>query len=1464
MPKISKIRIAGLKYESMKKQYEDLTFNFANENEATNALISLVNGGGKGVLLQTIFQLLKPGTSWGKENNRLYQHFFFNEQEKFVPYSFHVAIQWELDGDQKEQLITGGIFSAEKKVSPHEDENDFDIKPVLSFYSKKGTEELAVEDIPLTKTDELKSYFSENQYDVYKDRAKHYRILETYRIDRKDWDIIKDINKDEGGVGKYFDKAEDDYTLFQRKIVPIISQVLNKNEDENNDLIGIFRSQASIAKDLPILLQREQAHKEFLEEIVPFEDIVQKGIDQQQLLKENEQKGQRLVGALQHVMDTEKTALAELEQDLDKMKEQVKTLLFEQDNLTYLQREKEVAEVENVIKEHVQQIDELKNRILQQEESIGKINLQIALKEWQELNRQTGVIQGKIDKLEQSADLTEINDKMKELKSLACEKWTNFEEEMKQDIGSYQSLMHKLESQKQTFISEKEKAVQKIAESTEKINQAVHAIQLFKSNEKEMIEQYGEKIVYDIDGVLMKEHKKQNEQLNQKDQNSQKQQLIQEKRRERSNEIGAVKEKMTHAESKKQELEKRVDMQRAKEQTLQQHLFSLFNDEIDEMNASTLTKYTQKVEDYALEIKEKLETSNRELWELQLNSSLNDQAFWIANHDVKQAKEILEKSINVTFGSEYMTILSETEKKEMLAKNPLLPFGLVVVEKEWNKFDQKIMNHKVFQTPVPIFIREHMEDAKHVPFHLLQGKEQTFMMDDSSFASWKASFETKVNDIRSVIEEYKKTDIFVGKVKQHLLLLSSGALSIDIEKEVEKEVEIIQALHAQLSELLTKEAQEKNELTMTMEQSKQMEKNIQRQTEAIRELKSFKQDQEHYQKHVNVKEVETNKIEQVNKEKQETEKLIENTEHNIEAWKNSYLTWKHTCEHALKTMQTLLPAATFPSNQQGFEGKTKPTFSTTKVDELQTIGTEFDYLQKTKEHQNAELIRLKVELEHEEKAKNKKEKALKALRTDWKNILITDETLEVLTLQVETEEKQVQENRQNIQLMNEKRAKSEGILETKKQLKEEAEKKVMSHNRPVVHIENVNFKEEAMRMKEELQLCQSEIKEASKLKEEVEDSIGKYENNQKNLTMIIDPQSVPFEQKDIDEIKKNSDKAVINWKERYNAVKEESEKINRKAEFVLTTFKNKINEKDWETKFKHSILLSLNQMQVRYYENIKEKVEGMKKFSTKSLDQLDKDKERAEQAQEYWASRAAMKVMSISEAIRSMISRMKINNELGSFPLVKLKEDDILPKKPEDIENSLKEHFVSSIKKITKKFDHFNQEDESLMKEIKEMVGDQQILFVALRHRYPTLLVYNMKTENAFTYGRPKKEHYSTWKTINAGSETKSDGSGGQKLSARMIVMMMLLSVKNDSDHNWTPLLCDNPFGQAASEHVLNPIFAVAEKLKFQLIIVTPPELVKTEISNRFPVYYKLDFTKKKGKETISEAVQYSFRKVYE
>ena len=127
--------------------------------------------------------------------------------------------------------------------------------------------------------------------------------------------------------------------------------------------------------------------------------------------------------------------------------------------------------------------------------------------------------------------------------------------------------------------------------------------------------------------------------------------------------------------------------------------------------------------------------------------------------------------------------------------------------------------------------------------------------------------------------------------------------------------------------------------------------------------------------------------------------------------------------------------------------------------------------------------------------------------------------------------------------------------------------------------------------------------------------------------------------------------------------------------------------------------------------------------------------------------------------------------------------------------------------------------------------------------RYPKLMVYKMTEKNEFRYAKPREYYYTSWEAINKGEGDTPEGSGGQTLSVNTFVIMMLMNYRKrytGNERPWTVLLLDNPFGKASGKHVLDPIFEIANKLNFQLIAFAAPEIIKAEISERFPVFWAL------------------------
>jgi hypothetical protein len=1478
MPKIHRIRIVGLKYDGMQKQYKDTTFNFHNEETSTNGLIAMMNGGGKGVFLQAIFQIIKPGTSWGKQNNRYYQQFFFNNKEQFIPYTFHVLIQWELDGSDRRHLVTGGMFSAEQRISMSEEsgtesktlEQEAKILPNITFYTREfeRKEEVSLEHIPLFENDEvaetetLKDYLKWNGYDVYRDSKKHYRILDTYGINRKDWDIMKDINKDEGGVGKYFEGAEDDHSLFQKRIIPTVSQVLHRTEHQKNDLVEIFKSQASIAKDLPVLLKREQAHKEFLEDIVPFEDNLAKGAEHKDIVQESIKVGRQLLGALEHLKQCEEEMLLTLKSDLEKLAVKQTDLLYQKDNLDYAKAHREVMDWEKKLAEERNKHSSLQALVQEKHERKEQLAFQVLLKEWSENEQTIRSLSQQISTLEQNSGLDQVNSRMDEIKNEAVKQWNQaylaLREAVKQYLG-YQKYLKK----KGSDLSQQEKQkTAEIARLNTEIDLLYTEMHTFESREENLIKEFGDMLTYDLEGLIkllskqIETRKAFVEELQAKEIESS------EVQNQLATSHGTLLQSIQFSEEKCEKLKEATEEQKQKEAKLLDWLHGILDDVSVPLTHALLSKYTLQIEEILSNNREQGEQIKKDLWEIQLDHSLNDEHFWIPNSDVKELKEWIDEKtgIDVFYGTQFLQSLSSEELANYLATYPLLPYGLVVSGQQWQKINQQVLSGRMFNSPVPIFLREEMNGEHHQSsFVIINGTEKELLSDKHQFTNWKISIAKQIDEKKETLTELEKTETSLRRILKESDRFLSGDLAFDMERALYQEQNNLHSMKLKLQEIKTKQQKEKELQLQLKEQLETAKGKIETLTRNVDTVEEYKREKQIHKENGSVKAEKEKQKEAASVAQQEIGKDHKYIVEQQSNWHLTYLEWKVAIQQIINEIGIFIETAAFPADEKVELCEDIPRLSHHLLEEISGSIEELKQLQKSKEEQARELLILQAKKESEQKQQKKLEKKLDVYNSDWNNAPEPDEPISILENMLQNAQKEAkaaekEEREQGTAVTVAETSLQHGIAQ-----RDKSGKKVAKHDKLPEEWEELDLEVKGIEIKDQSKQTIEEVKEAEKRQKESETNIAGYEGDLLTLSVILKEDAAPFTDKELEKVKNQGKSCILSWCEEHQAIQDEGLEKHAKIEQSLRNLKQTIEGKDWEIRFKNEVLATLDHMDTRHYHHIQSVVKNMKRFSQSGLEQLERDKERAEKAQNFWASRASMKVMSISEAIRSMIAKMKLKNERGSFPLVQLKED-ILPRKPEDIEPLLKQHFVATINKITKQFDSIDLNNQAVDQEIKQLISDEQILFVSLRNRYPELLVYNMRTDNAFMYGKPQREHYSTWQTINQGSKTKSDGSGGQKLSARMVMMMMLLSVKNESDQSWVPLVCDNPFGQAASAHVLDPIFSVAEKLKFQFIVVTPPELVKTEISQRFAAYYKLDFIREKGKEIVTDTIVPAYR----
>src|SRR3954467_3588424 len=1082
MPKIHRIRIVGLKYDGMQKQYKDTTFNFHNEETSTNGLIAMMNGGGKGVFLQTIFQILKPGTSWGKQNNRYYQQYFFNQKEQFIPYTFHVVIQWELDGSDHRHLITGGMFSAEQRISMSEEsenenktlEQEAKILSNITFYTRefdRKEEEAALDHIPLyendavAETEGLKDYLKWNGYDVYRDTKKHYRILDTYGINRKDWDIMKEINKDEGGVGKYFEGADDDHSLFKTRIIPTVSGVLHRTEHQKNDLVEIFKSQASIAKDLPVLLKREQAHKEFLEDIVPFEENVAKGVEHKEIVHTSIKVGRQLLGALQHLKQTEEENLLTIDKNMEKLTLKQADLRYQKDNLEYAKAHREVLHWEKKLVEEKNKHTSLQAIVEDKQERKEQLVFQLLMKEWSDNEQSIRALSQQIEILEQNSGLEQVNQRMDEIKKEAAKQWEQTSHSVQEAVKHYSGYQKFLKKKGMELTRQDKQKTKEMAKLSTEIDFLYTQMHTFESMEEVLIKEFGDRLTYDLNGLTLSLSKQIEDKKALIEELQAKTKESSEKQNQLATEHGTLVQYIQFSEEKCEELRAANEGQKQKEAKLLDKLHGLLDDVDAPFTPALLSKYSLQIEEILGQNLQQGEQIKKELWETQLDHSLNDEHFWVANKDVKELKEWIDEKtgIDVFYGTQFLQSLSAEEMANLSLTYPLLPYGLVVSRHQWQKINQQVLSGRMFKSPVPIFMREEMKSDDHQPsFVIVNGTEKELVTDKNQFTNWKIKITKQIDEKKETLIEIEKTETSLRRMLKEIDRFISSKLSSDIEKDFNQEQNVLRSKKTKLQEIKIQEEKEKEYQLSLKEQLEKTKQKIEELAKNVETLVDFDREKSLHQE---------NKRVRGEKEKQKDALSIEQQEIGIEhqknvelqtEWNQTYLEWKLITEQNINEIAFFIDEAIFPTDEKAEQSEEVPRLSPHLLEEINGSINELKQLQKSKEEQARELMVIQARKETEQKQQKKLEKRLNTHNKDWKEAAEPEEPITILENMLQTAQKEAKAAEKEEREQGTTVTVAETTLKHAAEQREKSGKKIEKHDKQPQEWEDLDLEVKAV------------------------------------------------------------------------------------------------------------------------------------------------------------------------------------------------------------------------------------------------------------------------------------------------------------------------------------------------------------------------------------------------------------------
>lgn len=1464
MPKLSKIRLTGCKYDGLNKVHENSIFDMTKNDRADHSLFTLCNGGGKGVMMQLIFQLLLPGTKWGKNNGNKVESMFYDKRNNLNPFTFHVVLEWILDTVPEKRLMTGIAVKSIVRNTSNEEEEKTGLSFFLYTHEHDNNGFFTIDNLPLydnnakeaVDIDVLEDFINSNKRDFIKHSqssvrrkdSDYFRYLESRGIYRSEWINLKDINKSEGGSGDYFIGASDNKSIFDKIIIPAISEnIKNHTYDDGDNLIEMFRSNLSITKDLPVLIKRESDYKELLGEIKPLIENADIGSRYMDIKDRLINEGNDIFFILKDEQSLINKEIEKWDNELKKSEREKDALLYKKDNLIYNQQKNEIASKEKELKVLETELSiksiELKNK--KEEKLTFEINRLLYDKRSTEneiLNKNN-----EKERIIETLNIDDIREKMETLDYEIESEWLKTKSnwiDVENQFTAYINYTSRLKEENNADIKEYQDKVEGLQSGVNK----------FEIKEESFLKQKGKlEEIYDSLSLLFPD-RISGDLIQALEDNANKIKLL-------SIEINNYKAIELKLNNKLIELDYRLKSKKDAIETLNDRIISQGNDELElsikiakqlleNQEGSLLShnwfnKKLDRLKSMKKEKKAKIESVQRAIWEKNIDKSLNKEDYFIPNKDIVEIKEEIKRlDINVQTGSEYLNKVGSEDRLRLLDISPGFLYSLVIgSQKDWDIIEKNISKDLFINNMVPIYIRSEMKSDRAEHFKTIQGKAYD-LIREKEFLAWKSDMEKEIGILTQTEKSLEEDLDNIEQIIKEIGIINTKDTVLMLNKKLKDE-------EVQMTELLGQIRTQNEEKSTINKKIDIAEGKLRESNDRLEEINSSLNQINKYISDSKEIEFEKNLIADIEKEIKKLKLNIENLDEDNnhisskqDSIRESYGEWKIEIKSLINDIREVYKDAIYDYKKDDTYSNYKIPEFVISSDKLSSLVKERKVIKEDIAAQNTRIAILDNDIEHLNKDLSRYNRELGKLSKSWTNYKYLEMSLDEVNIKIDELIRRIdriQKEKNETKSYLDKISGSIDIM--RKQLSDRELETYNKHKKlpAIIDIEDIpseiNLVERNIKYNQDyLNECLEILQKNNTLKMRLEINLSRIRTGYP-LELTKGKMNKLLKEK----LEETSDIIVEEW---LNKCENNQSQISRTiADFdqLKSRFIKEIDSKLEENKLKGKITLTVKEAKNTNFKSNLVSFTSMENHFQNELLRLSHDKNKAEDAMKQWTSRASIHVIRMIEALKNMVSSMNYTNEQGyAFPLVKLKGIDRLPKEESEVIHLLDEYFIQSIAKILEKdLDISNIED----KELKNLMGDKVIFSKALQGRYPILLVYKMSEKNEFRYARARDEYYTTWEAINKGEGDLPEGSGGQTLSVNTFVIMMIMSFKKKHIGNEKPstvLILDNPFGKASAKHVLDPIFEIADKLNFQLICFAAPEIIKVEISERFPIFWEL------------------------
>lgn len=1449
MSKINAVRFINLNYNNNVMKINDECMQFSGKS----TLLSLRNGGGKTVLVQ---MMTAPFVHRGKQKtkDRPFESYFTTAKPSFI------LVEWLLDGGAG-YVLTGLMVRKNQEIS-EEKTDALEMMAIISEYKEPCMQD--IHHLPVVeqneKTMKLKSYNScRKLFEDYKkdkkisffcydmsspaqSRQYFYKLME-YQINYKEWEtIIRKVNVKESGLSELFSDCRTEKELVEKWFLEAVESKLNKEENKVKNFQEILEKYAGKYKNIKEQLKRRDAiqkFKEAAEEIqINAEDF---------LVKEGEKTEQEKVIAafiarLNVLYEEAEIEREQQEEGRKKLQEELEFLKYEQLSCEFHEKNREKRNHAS----NREMIDLEKESLLRKQEKIQKkVHVFLCAKqqemvnedkqEWEIRKEKAAISRTKEENLE--PERNRIGGQL----SGYYEYRLSDNKEKREAIKKQKLQIRKDISQQKDILNEYREKTKKITESKGSFRSLVRGydnIEIkYNSNYKENLSRnilgVYEAGMLDIKQEMYdKEQKKsiqENKEQKEKFENTTEEihrteRAIEEKREKYFQKDSDIKQAEKEKKGYEQELEERKDILKYLELP-EEKLFAreeiLHKAKIKMQELSSRRRTLEKKED-ALQKEYKLLVSGRVM---ELPDNL---------------KEEFEKlDAPVVYGMEWLKKNGFTEKKnkEIVSKNPFLPYALILTRQELKKLSER--NGETYTSfPVPIIERENLESIKldrtqsfvkmqDIHFYILFNEN---LLDEEKMEIMIEQKQKDIADIRETMQicknEYEDYFHRFDVIKRQAVTKENWDKIQKKLQKLEKEKEDIFQNIQQARD--TKQILKKN-FEILQKTLRELEKKIESQAarqRAFKELRTAYAEYEENNKKLQEYEREEERLENRQHLTEEKISQLEENYRELSGQENNLFREEESIQNSCQKF-----AAYKEINRNVKAGKLLGVDSTLRTDNnsgVKIIPSEAEVLKLEARYEavTADISQELKELElEEEKALTRYHKSFGELRelcqkynlknSEWQNIIYDkreqlhqEAELEDYDKKIERKANLLNEEDKKIGILN---SQLEGIL---KQIVSECGK-----GNPLEE-EKISQKDlESAKNQTKYQLSELERKIAFS-----EKAIQKY---RENLTALSEynnfsaDEEIHFEQ----DFKKMSEKELRDFK---GMLIRDYNDIIRCVQKCRETLAQTLNKIARQEAFQNASYKTPLENMLKVCDNAA-KVLRQLNITLESYDSLMKQLEVD-------ISLVETEKKNVTELLEDYVQNIHKNLEkIGRNSTIKIREKSIKMLKVilpvwEDNEKLYSLRLSDLVDEITEEGIRLFENNENAQEYIGRKVTSKNLYDTVVGTGNVQIQLYKIEEQ---------REQQISWNQV-------AKNSGGEGFLSAFVILSSLLDYmrKDDSDifmdkNEGKVLLMDNPFAQTNAEHLLKPLMNLADKTNTQLICLTG--LGGESIYNRFDNIYVLN-----------------------